>query len=222
MYDPADPRASKLVRAARDIIRETGTFDLPMRQLAARAQTSLRTPYEIFGSKSGIIMAILRSDQRAFREISNSLKSANVLNYIFDTTMAGIEFYTHEQPFYRALFRATQGYTGTGGSEPVREIITLYIGVCQRGQDEGYIRSEINVALLAETLTSLFAANLRHWALSDFDVLLAGNRICYGLATTMAGAVTDSHLPSMRERILQYQRAIQAIESAEAEQQLGH
>lgn len=215
MYDYSDPRTAKLIDAAREIIRETGTFELPMRQLAARAQVSLRTPYEIFGSKSGIIMAILRSDQVTFREITTRLKSADPLSMLFDRTMAGMEFYTHEQPFYRALFRATQGYSGVGGSEPVREIIALYKRLCERGNETGYIRPEIDPAMLAEVLTDQFAANLRHWALSDFDIMLAGNRICYGHAITMAGSVTDPHVAEMRERMLGFQRTIGTLEELE-------
>ena len=216
MSDSDDPRALKLIDAARAIIRETGTFDLPMRQLAARAQVSLRTPYEIFGSKSGIIIAILRSDQAIFGEIAKRLKSQDILNGLFHRVMASMEFYTHQQPFYRALFRATQGYSGAGGSEPVREVLPIYTDLCVRGREAGHLRPDIDPAMLAGTLTDIFAANLRHWALSDFDIMLTGNRVCYGHATVLAGTVADPWADMMRTRMGEFQRAVRALETAES------
>ncbi|HWK35917.1 TetR/AcrR family transcriptional regulator [Sphingomonas sp.] len=215
MPDFEDPRTIKLIDAARQIIRETGTFDLPMRQLAARAQVSLRTPYEMFGSKSGIITAILRRDQATFRVIAREFKAKNILEIMFDQAMAGVEFYTHEQSFYRALFRATQGYSGADGIEPAREVLPLYTNICRRGIEEGHIRPEIGPAALAGTLTDIFAANLRDWSLSNFDIMLAGNRICYGFAIALAGAVADPWVPQIRARVIDFQRATQALEEVE-------
>jgi AcrR family transcriptional regulator len=103
-----EDKSDLLVSVARDIIRETGDFDLPMRQLAARAQVSLRTPYELFGSKTGVIRAILKLDQQIFRVLARELTSADWLDNILDRVKLGVVFYAENQPFYRALFRATQ------------------------------------------------------------------------------------------------------------------
>ena len=43
-------RKLRIVRAARDLIRETGHTDLSMRALSKRADVSLSTPYNLFGS----------------------------------------------------------------------------------------------------------------------------------------------------------------------------
>src|SRR3546814_8853729 len=102
----AEDKADLLVSVAREIIRETGDFDLPMRQLAARAQVSLRTPYELFGSKTGVIRAILKLDQATFRVLARKLSSADWLDNILDRVGLGVAFYAESQPFYRALFRA--------------------------------------------------------------------------------------------------------------------
>ncbi len=216
MPDHDDPRAIKLIEEARQIIRETGTFDLPMRQLAARAQVSLRTPYALFGSKSGIISAILRSDQSAFRDVIRQLKSEDPLENLFDRSMAGMELYAHEQPFYRALFRATQGYSGGSETEPAREMLHVYLILSRRIADAGYIRPEIASDALARILTDLFVANLRNWALGDFDIMLAGNHICFSHAIALAGVVNDAWVGRMRSRAIDFQRAIQTLEEAEA------
>ena len=52
-------RRHRIVRAARDLIRETGDTDLSMRMLAQRAKVSLSTPYNLFGSKRAVVLAVL-------------------------------------------------------------------------------------------------------------------------------------------------------------------
>ena len=48
-------RRHRIVTAARDLIRETGDTGLSMRAIAARANVSLSTPYNLFGSKGAIL-----------------------------------------------------------------------------------------------------------------------------------------------------------------------
>ncbi|MFT3977866.1 MAG: TetR/AcrR family transcriptional regulator [Sphingomonas bacterium] len=215
MIDLDDPRSIKLIREAHEIIRETGTFELPMRQLASRAQVSLRTLYDLFHSKSGVITAILRSDQSRFASLVKQAKSENPIERLFDRVALAMRFYSRDQPFYRALFRATQGFSDTEEMEPAREVLPIYTILCRKAIEAGCIRPEIAPESLAEALTDLFAANLRNWALNDFDIMLAGNRICFGDAIALAGVATDEWLPSIRGRALDFQRSVQALEEAE-------
>jgi AcrR family transcriptional regulator len=221
MAEFADPRATKFVDEALQIIRETGTFELPMRQLAARAQVSLRTPYALFGSKSGIIAAILRREQAVFRGIARQLNSANPLENLFDRVMAAMTFYSQEQPFYRALFRSTQGYSGRSETEPARDTLPDFVVLCRRATAANYISPDIAPEVMGEVLTELFAANLRNWASRDFDIMLAGNRICFGFAIALAGVATDAWVAPMRQRALCFQRAMLALEAVEATRQAG-
>ncbi|MFX8339372.1 helix-turn-helix domain-containing protein, partial [Acinetobacter baumannii] len=52
-------RRSRIIKAARDLIRETGDAGLSMRALAAKAGVSLATPYNLFGSKRAVLVAVL-------------------------------------------------------------------------------------------------------------------------------------------------------------------
>jgi AcrR family transcriptional regulator len=214
----AEDKSELLVSIARQIIRETGDFDLPMRQLAARAQVSLRTPYELFGSKNGVIRAILQSDQAVFRERAKKLNSADWLDNILDRVNLGVVFYADSQPFYRALFRATQGYSGGDETEPARENLPAFRTLARRAQVAGMIGPDVDTDILGETLTDLFAANFRTWASSTFDIHLVDLKICYGFALVLASAAPEPHATRMRERALAYQQAIQTfVEPAPAE-----
>lgn len=207
----AEDKSDLLVSVAREIIRETGDFDLPMRQLAARAQVSLRTPYELFGSKTGVIRAILKLDQQIFRDLARELTSADWLDNILDRVRLGVIFYAENQPFYRALFRATQAYSGGDETEPARENLRPFRELARRAQATGLIRPEVDTDILGETLTDLFAANFRTWASSTFDISLVEPKVGYGFANVLAAVATDPHAARMQARALTYQTAIQSF-----------
>lgn len=214
---PADQREARLVEAALEIVRETGDFDLPMRLLAARAQVSLRTPYQLFGSKTGVIRAILRREHLAFRELLKGLNSADRLDNIFDRIGLGISFYAREQPLYRALFRATTAFYESSEVEAARETSASFRGLCYRIINDGYVAPGFEAPQLGEVLTDIFAANLRDWAGSSFDIGLAGERIGFGVALALAGvASTDAVRARLTRRALGHQGAIKRLETGPA------
>jgi AcrR family transcriptional regulator len=200
--------ARELLEAAQAIVRETGNFDLPMRTLAARAQVSLRTPYEVFGSKNGIIRALLKSEQEEFREIVRNYRSADRIEMFFDRTLLGMDFYAREQPFYRALFRATQAFSGGDETEPAREMLPVYVNMVRRATEEKFLVDSVDATNVAEILTDIFAANLRTWASSDFDIWLAGQRICFGFSLVLGGAAAPQWVERLQKTAHKYDAAI--------------
>src|SRR6185295_15437479 len=71
-------RRLRIINAARDLIRETGDTNLSMRTIAKRAKVSLATPYNLFGSKRAVVLAVLE-DERDFYERFSSLHPVNSL-----------------------------------------------------------------------------------------------------------------------------------------------
>jgi AcrR family transcriptional regulator len=208
-----EDKTERILVAAQDIIRETGDFDLPMRMLAARAQVSLRTPYELFGSKNGVIRSLLKRDQAVFVKKVNEIRSVDQLENLFDRVRYGIGFYSDKQPFYRALFRATQGYSGGDETEPARENVRSFSILSARAQAAGLIRPEIDPQVFGETLTDIFASNVRTWASSTFDIALVTHKICYGFAVALAAVATEPAASRMRDHILDFQDAIHAFDA---------
>lgn len=204
----SDSRVETLLRVARVIVRETGNFDLPMRALASRARMSLRAPYQIFGSKNGIIRALLLSEQQQFAELLATRASADPLDAFFDRTQLAMRFYAREPEFYRSLFRATQGYSGGNEPDPAWAMRPIYVHMLQQAQDSRLIRPELDAELVGAVLTSIFAATLRYWASSDCGIQLTGQRICLGFALVLSSAVTLPNEDRMRVKVEYYQNSI--------------
>ena len=204
-----EERKRRIIAVARELVRETGDFDVPMRELAARAQVSLRIPYELFGSKTGLIGAVLAEDQKAFRDSASQFHSSDELENIFDRVRMGMEFFANNQPFYRALYRATQAYTPGHDEEPARESLGSWRRLCQRASRAGLIRPEVDPLYLGETLTDIFASNVRTWARDSSDIQLTGLKISFGFAAVLAGGATEPGATRMRSHVVEFQHAIE-------------
>jgi AcrR family transcriptional regulator len=204
----AESLRDRILRVARELIDQTGDFDLSMRDLAARARVSLRSPYQLFGSKSGIITEILRQDQAQPGPQLMLASDADLVEALFHEVMDGLEFVGTRQPFYRALFRATQAYSGGGETEPAREIQRELTIFCRRASKLGLLRADVAPEIAAEVLTNIFAAEVRYWASSTFDIGLASLRTMFGVAAVLAGLGADEFAAAMRARAVQLQTSI--------------
>jgi AcrR family transcriptional regulator len=172
----------------------------------------LRTPYEYFGAKAGVIGAILVEDLERFRETVNHYSSVDELEHIFDRVRWGIDFYALNEPFYRALFRATQAYAPDRDLEPARQPLLSFQKLCGHAGKAGLLRPGVDPGHIGETLTDIFASGVRTWAMEHFDLQLASVKIRFGFATVLAGVVADREIERMRAHIEEYQTGIDAFD----------
>ena len=200
-----EDRSTRILRVAREIIRESGGFELSMRELAARGQVSLRTPYELFGSKVGIIRALLKEEQAIFQTRLWPIGDTDVFDFFFATLTVGVAFYAENQPFYRALFRATHAYSGGSETEPGRENPERFEAAMRRAYRARMLDDDIDTRVLSETLMDIFAANVRTWASSTYDISYVEPRIGFGWAVILAGVATEPHAARLRDRAKRYQ-----------------
>src|ERR1700756_5038682 len=98
-------RRQRIVKAARQLIRETGNAGLSMRALAARAGVSLATPYNLFGSKRAIVLAVPQ-DVREFHQRFAAPRAADPVERMFAAVDMSIDFYIGDPRFYKTLWAA--------------------------------------------------------------------------------------------------------------------
>src|SRR5687767_3877095 len=76
-------RRKRIVAAARRLVRERGIDNLSMKLLAKRAGVGIATPYNLFGSKQAVMLAVIDQDVAAFQERVAATKHANELAVLF-------------------------------------------------------------------------------------------------------------------------------------------
>jgi AcrR family transcriptional regulator len=116
---PADPR-SRLLAAAVDYLQQHGLGDLSLRELAAAIGTSHRMLIYHFGSKEGLLAAVVRAvedEQRAFfaglaadPALGPLEVAAAMWNHLADTRL-----WPSERLFFELYGQALQGRPGTEG-----------------------------------------------------------------------------------------------------------
>ncbi|MBV8682809.1 MAG: TetR/AcrR family transcriptional regulator [Caulobacteraceae bacterium] len=201
-------RRRAIIKAARELIRETGNAGLSMRALAARAGVSLATPYNLFGSKRAIVVAMLQ-DVREFHEQFSAKRPADPIDRIFLALDTAIELYVGDPPFYRTLWTAV-----FDASEGMREEIlgpkgdAFWRGLVDEAAASGALREGVNPNLIGQHLDFIRRSAMFEWAvgLIPAERLAATARL--GYAFILAGAVTDDRRQKLFAAVTEAQRRL--------------
>ncbi|HEX5377182.1 MAG TPA: TetR/AcrR family transcriptional regulator [Phenylobacterium sp.] len=214
-----EARRRRIVDAARALIRETGDTGLSMRAIAARAKVSLATPYNLFGSKRGVVMAVLE-DAREFQEKFSTLKDLSAVDRIFKALSITFAYHVQDPEFYHTLWTSLLDPRG-GDAELRAELITpqnslFWRGLLEEARGEGAIAEDIDMGLLQEALNGRFAAVMLNWVMGGGSVRELEPSACFGYAATLCACATDSFRPEIRRRMLTFQSELLAVQAATA------
>jgi AcrR family transcriptional regulator len=196
--DAKAERRHRIVTAARDLIRETGDTGLSMRAIAARARVSLSTPYNLFGSKRAIVLAVLE-DIEEFHERFARLKSLDAVERIFQALSLSIRFYVEDPDFYRTLWTGVFDMSG----KEVRQALArpergaFWLALINAAASEGAIAPVIDASLLMRDLDFAFGAVMLNWVLGALSTEELEPAAAYAYALALGGAAT----PAWRERL---------------------
>jgi len=184
-------RRRAIIKAARELIRETGNPGLSMRGLAAKAGVSLATPYNLFGSKRAIVVAVLQ-DVREYHEHFNARRPADPIERIFVALDTAIEIYLADPLFYRTLWTAV-----FDASEGVRgEILgpkgdAFWTGVAEEAAAAGAFREGVGAVMLGQHLDFIRRSAMFEWAVGLIAPERVGATARLGYALILAGAVAE-------------------------------
>lgn len=209
-------RRSRIVRAARDLIRETGDTDLSMRMIAKRAGVSLTTPYNLFGSKRAVVLAVFE-DERDFVVRFGRLQAANALDRIFDAHDLAMRYFIEDPEFYRTLWKAllnTQGADSTGLATPERleRNRAAWRALLEAAQTEGLLETAVSSDLLERSLSSFANGTLLAWAMGALSTAALGPSTALGYALVLRGAATPAGAEILRSHIRKGQDALAELD----------
>lgn len=205
-----EERRQRIIAAARDLIRETGSTGLSMRELAKRAGVSLATPYNLFGSKAAVVLAVLQ-DVRAFRERFGRADPCDPVARIFTAVDMACEFYLDDPVFYTALWQAVFGTAGE-----VRQAIynpkrdAFWRSLIDAAADVGAFADMIDRGLLLRQLDVHFRSVMLDWVVGDIASPALAPAARHGYALILAGAASETWRAPLMERVETEQRLLGA------------
>jgi AcrR family transcriptional regulator len=198
-------RRARIVQAARQLIRETGNAGLSMRALAARAGVSLATPYNLFGSKRAIVLAV-HQDVREFHQRFSVTRSADPVERMFAAVDMSIDFYVGDPRFYKTLWAAVFDTTDEVRSEilnPKRD--AFWQGLVHAAADAGAIAGDVDLDMLAHQLDYLFRSVMLDWVVGEIAPEALAPTIRLGYALILKGAASPDWRGPLQARIAESQ-----------------
>jgi AcrR family transcriptional regulator len=198
-------RRARILAAARELIRETERTRFSMRALAERAGVSLVTPYNLFGSKQGIMFALLDEDIDQYAaQLGRSRQDP--LKILFRAVTLGTEYFKRDQPYYRAVMFAVTN----GGGREFRAAFggprqALWERLVEQAIDQGYLIRDTDRRALAGHLGTVYFANIVAWASGQLSLKAMELRTLYGFAMALAAMATEKHTAKLRRQVLVYQ-----------------
>jgi AcrR family transcriptional regulator len=207
-------RRLRIIHAARDLIRETGNAGLSMRALAARAGVSLATPYNLFGSKRAILLAVL-DDIREYLDRFAHLRSTDPLERLFGALDICVDFYVDDPRFYRTIWAALFDPSDDFRSQIFNsKRAAFWEGLVRDLARAGVIAPEIDAVLLFKVLDRSFGAAMLDWVTGELNHAQLGPAVRHGYALILKGAAAPDWRGPLDARIQQSQAAI--LENADA------
>jgi AcrR family transcriptional regulator len=204
-------RRRRIIRAARELIRETGNAGLSMRVLAARAGVSLATPYNLFGSKRAIVLAVLE-DVREFHERFSHLRASDPLERIFLAVDLQVEIYLADPAFYKTMWAAvfdTSDDLRTTLWNPRRD--AFWRGLIGAAAEAGALAPEIDQTWLRRQLDHVFRCIMLDWVVGILEADAVAPAARHGYALLLKGASAPDWSGPLHARILESQRRLEAL-----------
>jgi AcrR family transcriptional regulator len=174
-------RRDQILDSARRLIRATGGTDFSMRLLAEDAEVGLVTPYNLFGSKSGVLYALLNATLERLDRVVDVRSPAKAVDAVLQLADRAADIYARDAAFHRPLMQFLLGVRG------------------------GLLPQSVDRDLLARQLLIGFIGVVELWIHEEFDDDAFRAQSMYGSALLMLAHAA----PAARPRLLARLRALE-------------
>ena len=203
-------RREDIVNAARSLMREAGDPGFSMRTLAERAGVSIATPYNLFGSKQAILLAVLNDDLVAYEQALGRL-TADAIDVLFESQALVSKLVRHEPDFYRNMIAAVS----RDGPE-FRHMVSgpryiLWKRLLGQATEAGLLRTDVDPDAFAIASSQLLLANTLEWAQGTLTLEEMEARSQYSLALTLLAIATDESRPQIQSHFHKAERTLQKL-----------
>ena len=193
----------KILHAARELVQGGGLEALSMRDLAERAQVSSRTPYNLFGSKTDVLLGLLDEPAQQLWQALPQQFGQGVLLAVIETCERAYALYSKDLDYYRQLY---WGIMTSDHIEARRNVLSSVKRFALPLVDAAVMNGELVADTDVEALTSqtimLIAGLLGLWAagLCSSEELVRDVRA--GLASTFLAYCPEERRAGLRQTLL--------------------
>jgi len=205
-------RRQRIVQAARTLIQESGETAFSMRTLADRADVSLATPYNLFGSKQAVLTALLDSDIENY-QVKLRKREGDALDMLFSAVTLSRQFFSREPGFYRAVLSSVYA----GGTE-YRDMFrgprrAFWRGLVDEAMIGNFLDKRVGIEPFSTNLVLIFFASIMEWVAGEITLIEMERRVDYGFALSLLAVATprsrsrlEAHLYASQQRLARHSK----------------
>lgn len=201
-------RQQRILAAARELMQETGDLSFSMRTLAEQAGVSLATPYNLFGSKQAILLAVLDADLADYQQRLAKLEVGGI-DVLFEGNALLSAMLGREPTFYKNVLRAV---IRDGPEFRVMVSGPRYLtwkGMLRQATEAGLLADHVDPDAFAIASSQLAVGNVLEWAQGALTLEEMDARNEYGLALALLGIATARSRPHLELRMQRAERRLQ-------------
>jgi AcrR family transcriptional regulator len=158
-------RRQRIVDATCDLLREVGLDDLSMKLVAARADVSLSTVYNLFESKQAVLAAVLDQDLVRFEAMVRAARSQDALARIFDALGIAARLYRDDPGFYRAILwrRPSPGPDRAFDAAMLEPRTRFWQGMVASAKSAGFLKVDADPEALGTLMSRIMFGAIADW-----------------------------------------------------------
>ncbi|MEP2988278.1 MAG: TetR/AcrR family transcriptional regulator [Parasphingorhabdus sp.] len=183
----------RIIRAAGLIIQSEGVEKLTMRRLAQDADVALKTPYNLFESKTGLLISLLNKAMESLIDDLSPEEQETALAGLFDSLDEIQSFFSEDEDYYRAIFwaimTADRSEATLIGHKQVIQLITARM---MRAKEAREIDGNINATSLGNQLGLQLLAMLGIWAAGHITIIETMNQTKANWASVLINAAAEN------------------------------
>lgn len=203
-------RQERLIEAAASLIRTSGGTDFSMLALAEEAGVSPATPYNLLGSKVGVLWALLNySLDKVLDRLSLLREPSDPFERVVQAAALGAEVFTSESDFYRPLYRFLLG-CGDAVHRPqfMDRALAYWMRATELLNHLGYLQAPIDQVEISREMEIHFLGVLDMWVQHELDDDEFQAQIVFGTALLLLAVADEAgrtrlmkHLQKAKRRL---------------------
>lgn len=213
----------KIIAGARALLSETESAEFSMRALAARADVAHMTPYNVFGSKQAVLLAVLDADMADFTRAVQERDVADPLAELYEVVGLCAEFWFSDPVFYKTLYRELLDLKGAPHqalATPLRD--GFWRRLTHALAEHGYLQTFVAEEPLAMNLRRIALQAISVWISRDLSKPEVEAELGYSTSLALLGVTNPAAADRVRERLLGYQSVLIAAEESRSKDSPGN
>jgi AcrR family transcriptional regulator len=185
-------RRNSILDAARELLKQVHGEELSMRALAKHANVSLATPYNLFGSKQGVMLALLRREGDQFIDRFNKERSDDTLARIIEYQDSVFDLYRSDPPYFKSLLYTLYVSDDTELRQEMRRPRIAYLKrLLREAVAAGTVGTDVAIGLVSRQMFGLNQYFVHEWICGGITLERARLETEFGVSVLLLAIAKD-------------------------------